>query len=89
MQTANTRMGLAGRLAKPKLNLEETGVVIGLISRYLDGHWADYIGLPKPDPAKREQVLQLHATFQSLMEEVAPIDVALYYERQAQQAAAR
>jgi hypothetical protein len=60
----------------------------GLISRYLDSHWADYIDLPKPDSAKREQVLQLHAALQSLMDEVAPIDVALYYERQAQQAAA-
>lgn len=81
-------MGLAGRLAKPKLNPEETGVVIGLISRYLDGYWADYIDLPKPDPAKREQVLQLHAALKALMEEVFPIDISLSQERRAQQAAA-
>ena len=86
MQTANTRMGLADRLINLDLDLEETNIVIGLISRYLDGHWADYIDLPKPDPAKREQVLQLHAVLQALMEEVAPIGVALYNERQAQQA---
>jgi hypothetical protein len=89
MQTANVCMSLANRLAKPELNLEETGIVIRLISRYLDGHWADYLEITKPDPAKREQILQLHAAAKALMEEVFPIDIALSQERRAQQAATK
>jgi hypothetical protein len=60
-----------------------------MADKYLDGHWADYIDLPKPDPAKRERVLQLHAALQSLMDEVTPISLELYNERQAQRAAAQ
>ena len=89
METANVRMAFADRLVEPDLDLEETSIIVRLISHYLDGHWADYIDLPKPDPAKHEQVLQLHAALQSLMEEVAPINIALRAERQAQQASGK
>lgn len=89
METANVRMSLAARLAKPDLDLEETGIVIGLIRRYLDGHWADYEKFIKPDPAKHQQLLQLHAALQALMEEIFLIDIALSQERRAQQAATK
>lgn len=60
MQIGSLRMGLADRLASPKLTLEHTGIVLRIIDRYIDSHWADYLELPTPDPAKRARVLKLH-----------------------------
>ncbi|RZK28935.1 MAG: hypothetical protein EOO63_10140 [Hymenobacter sp.] len=78
MQLGNMRMGLAGRLASPKLTPEQTSVVIGLISRYIDSHWADYQELPRPDAAKRAQVLELHEELTAVMNGVGTIDNAIY-----------
>jgi hypothetical protein len=77
MQIGSLRMGFADRLANPKLTVAHTLAVIGLISRYLDSHWADYMEFPKPDPAKRARVLDLHEDLTALMNEVGPIYNAL------------
>lgn len=89
METANVRMSLADRLNNPELTPEQTSSVTGLIRHYLEGHLADYIDIPKPDPIRHEQVLQLHTALQTLMEEVFPLTIALSQERRAQQAAAK
>ena len=72
-QTASMRMAFADRLANPKLTVGQTSSVTGIIDHYLDNHWADYDRFIKPDPAKHQQLLQLHAALKSLMEEIAPI----------------
>jgi hypothetical protein len=81
MQISGMRMGLADRLAKPKLTLEHTTIVIGLIGRYIDSHWADYMELPTANPAKRAQVLALHEDLAAVMNEVGPISNDLYEAR--------
>ena len=83
MQIGNTRMGLAGRMSISKLTDTPTTLVTGLISRYMDSHWADYLELPKPDPAKRARVLELHEDLTAVMNEMGAITNALYDERMA------
>ena len=83
MQIGNTRMGLAGRMSISKLTDTPTTLVTGLIDRYIDGHWADYLELPKPDPAKRARVLELHEDLTAVMNEMGAITNALYDERMA------
>jgi hypothetical protein len=73
MQIGSLRMGLAGRLANPKLTTEHTLAVIGLIDRYIDSHWADYLELPTANPAKRAQVLEIHEALTAVMNGVGPI----------------
>jgi hypothetical protein len=80
MQIGSLRMGLAGRLANPKLTTEHTLAVIGLIDRYIDSHWADYLELPTANPAKRAQVLELHQALTALMNEVAELHNALFVD---------
>lgn len=75
------RMGLADRLAKPKLTLEHTSIVTGLIDRYMDSHWADYLEIPTANPAKRAQVLELHEDLTAVMNEVGSISNVLYEAR--------
>jgi hypothetical protein len=41
-------------------------------------------GLITPNPAKHQQVLQLHAAFKALMEEIFLITIALQKERETQ-----
>lgn len=80
MQIANLRMGLADRLANPKLTDVHVGIVMTIIDRYIDGHWADYINLPKPDSAKRTWVLELHESLTALMNEVADFYNTLFVD---------
>lgn len=79
-ETANVRMGLADRLANPKLTDVHVGIVMTIIDRYLDGHWADYLNLPKPDSTKRTQVLELHESLTALMNEVAAFYNTLFVD---------
>lgn len=76
-QTSTLRMSLTERLTDPQLTLIEASTLVGSISHYLDSHWADYQEVPKPDPAKHVQVVQLHAGLEALMNEMAPIYNAL------------
>ena len=80
MQIGNTRMGLADRMAKPKLLEVHTLAVMGLIDRYIDSHWADYMEFPKPNPAKRAQVLELHEKLTAVMNEVVDFHNALFVD---------
>jgi hypothetical protein len=80
MQIGSLRMGLAGRLANPKLTPEHTGVVVSIIDRYIDSHWADYMEIPTVNPAKRAQVLKLHEDLTALMNEVAELHNALFVD---------
>ena len=84
MHIGNTRMGLAGRIIKPDLDLEEASIVVGLISRYIDGYWANCMEIPKHDPAKRARVLELHEDLTAAMNEVGAISNVLYEERKLQ-----
>lgn len=77
MQISSLRIGLADRLAAPKLTVAHTLAVIGLISRYLDSHWADYIDFPKSEPAKRARVLELHEHLTAVMNEIGQVYNAL------------
>jgi hypothetical protein len=70
MQIGSLRMSLADRLASPKLTVAHTLAVTGLISRYLNSHWVDYMEFPKPEPAKRARVLELHEDLTAVMNEV-------------------
>jgi hypothetical protein len=83
MQTASMRMAFADRLIDPELTPEQTSSVTGLISRYLDNHWADYDRFIRPDPAKHQQMLQLHEALQALMNEVGALTNVLDEERRA------
>ena len=83
MQIGNVRMGLADRMIDPELVLEQTSSVTSMIDRYIDSHWADYLELPKPDPAKRARVLELHEALTAVMNGVGPISNALREERLA------
>ena len=83
MQIGSTRMGLADRMANPKLIDIQTLAVIGIISRYLDSHWADYVDFPKPDPTKRARVLELHEDLKVVMNGVGAIYNILREERLA------
>ena len=58
-------------------------MVTGIIDRYIDSHWADYLEFPKPDPAKRARVLELHEDLTAVMNEMGAITNALYDERMA------
>jgi hypothetical protein len=51
-----------------------------IIDRYIDSHWADYLNLPRPDPAKRTQVLALHESLTALMNEVAAFYNTLFVD---------
>ena len=80
MQIGNTRMGLADRMTNPKVTDAHVGIVIGLIGRYIDSHWADYMEFPRTDHIKREQVLELHEKLTVLMNEVADFYNALFVD---------
>ena len=80
MQIGNTRMGLADRMIDPELLEVHTLAVVGLISRYIDGHWADYMEIPKPDPAKRAQIVELHEKLTALMNEVVDFHNTLFID---------
>ena len=80
MQIGSLRMGLADRLANPKLTAVHTLAVMGLIDRYIDSHWADYLELPTPDPAKRARVVELHKELTTLMNEVADLHNELFVD---------
>ena len=83
MQIGNMSMGMADRMINPKLTDTHTSLVTGIIDRYIDGHWADYLEIPKPDPAKRARVLELHEDLTAVMNEMGAITNALYDERVA------
>jgi hypothetical protein len=77
MQTASMRMAFAERLIDPELTAGQTIAVVGVMDRYLDNHWSDYERLIKPDPAKHQQMLQLHAALRALMDETGALTNAL------------
>lgn len=77
MQTANMRMAFDERLIDPELTVEQTSSVTGIMDRYLDNHWADYNQFIKPDQAKHQQLLQLHAALRVLMDETGALTNAL------------
>jgi hypothetical protein len=74
---ANVRMAFADRLINPELTINQVASVRGIISHYLDNHWADYDQFIKPDPDKHQQILQLHAKLQALMDETVLISNTL------------
>jgi hypothetical protein len=78
-QTQQQRGSLAERLAQPPapLTAEDTSTVTASLGHYLDGHWADYQQLPTADPAKRAQLLALHAALEAVLKDLAPIHNAL------------
>ena len=75
-ESRTQRDGLGQRLAIPTLSTIYTSTLVGALNDYLTAHWADYERI-MPNPAKRAQVLQLHAQLQALMDEVAPVNNAL------------
>jgi hypothetical protein len=83
MQTASMRMAFAERLIDPELTAGQTIAIVGVMDRYLDNHWSDYERLIKPDPAKHQQMLQLHAELRALMDEVGALTNALRAEQAA------
>ena len=83
MQIGNMRMGLADRIINPEPTTIYTSLVTGIIDRCIDSHWADYLEFPKPDPAKRARVLELHEDLTAVMNEMMVITNALYEERAA------
>ncbi|RZK28934.1 MAG: hypothetical protein EOO63_10135 [Hymenobacter sp.] len=83
MQLGNLRMGFTSRLANPQLTAGQTLAVMGNIDRHIDSHWADYQELPRPDAAKRAQVLALHETLTALMNEMADLHNALFVDNQS------
>lgn len=72
------RNGLLERMASQRaLTSARTGTFVSSIGHYLDSHWADYQEFPVANPSKREQVMQLHAKLEAILEEIAPINNAL------------
>lgn len=79
LHTQQQRSSLAQRLAQPPapLTAEDTSTVTVSLGHYLDSHWADYQQLPTPDPAKRAQLLALHAALEAVLQDLAPLHNAL------------
>jgi hypothetical protein len=79
LHTQQQRSSLAQRLAQPPapLTAEDTSAVTVSLGHYLDSHWADYQQLPTADPAKRAQLLALHAALEAVIKDLAPLHNAL------------
>ncbi|RZL09165.1 MAG: hypothetical protein EOO62_14330 [Hymenobacter sp.] len=71
-QATTQREGLQQRLFSTSIKEAHALTLMGTLGHYLDAHWADYERL-MPDPAKRQQVEQLHAQLKALMDETIPI----------------
>jgi hypothetical protein len=79
LHTQQQRSSLAQRLAQPPTPLAaaDTSAVTVSLGHYLDSHWADYQQLPTADPAKRAQLLALHAALEAVIKDLAPLHNAL------------
>jgi hypothetical protein len=82
-EATSQRNGLRERLAILKLSTIYTVSLVSTLGHYLDTHWADYERVLTPNPAKRQQVEQLHATLENLIKEIAPLSNALKAQEQA------
>jgi restriction endonuclease S subunit len=51
--------------------------LVSTLGHYLDTHWTDYERVLTPNPVKRQQIEQLHATLEGLMKEIAPLNKTL------------
>lgn len=76
-EATSQRNGLRERLATKKLREADTVTLVRTLSHYLDTHWADYERVLTPDPVKRRQVEQFHATLEALTKELSPVTMAL------------
>lgn len=81
-EATSQRRELQQRLLATTLKAVSTMTLVSTISHYLDTHWADYERI-MPDPAKRQQVEQLHATLEALMKEIAPVNLDLWQQERA------
>jgi hypothetical protein len=81
--TQQRELGL--RLLRTQVEAGSTMTLVSTLGHYLDTHWADYERVLTPNPVKRQQVEQLHATLEGLMKEIAPLSNALKAQEQARQ----
>lgn len=65
------------RLLTTNLEAGDTITLASTLNHYLDTHWADYERVLTPDPIKRQQVEQFHATLEALATELSPVTIAL------------
>ncbi|RZK96568.1 MAG: hypothetical protein EOO62_29200 [Hymenobacter sp.] len=82
-EATGQRRELQLRLLATELRGGDTVTLVGTIGHYTDTHWADYERI-MPNLIKRQQVLQLHATLESLIKEIAPLSNALKAQARGQ-----
>jgi hypothetical protein len=73
--TQQRELGL--RLHRTEVEAGSTMTLVSTLGHYLDTHWADYERVLTPNPVKRQQVEQLHATLEGLMKEIASLNNTL------------
>jgi hypothetical protein len=73
--TQQRELGL--RLYRTEVEAGSTMTLVSTLGYYLDTHWADYERVLTPNPVKRQQVEQLHATLEGLMKEIASLNNTL------------
>lgn len=70
------------RLTIPQFGSVYTTTLASTIEHYADTHRADY-DMFMPNPDKRQQVVQLHATLRALADELTPVSNTLLQQERA------
>ena len=76
-EATGQRRELQLRLLNTTIREGNVLTLTGTLSHYTDTHWADYEQVLTPDPVKRAQVVQFHATLEALIKELSPVAMAL------------
>ena len=82
-EATTQRRELQLRLLRTKIQEGNALTLTGTLGHYLDTHWGDYKQVLTPDPVKRQQVEQFHATLEGLIAEMAPVTMALRQQEKA------
>lgn len=77
LDSTTYRNALAERLADPSASVDDATVLTVSLRHYLNSHWADYQELPVANPEKRNQLEQLHAELESIINGLAQISAGL------------
>lgn len=79
-EATGQRRELQQRLLTTKVKEVNMMTFTSTIMHYLDTHWGDYERVLTPDPIKRQQVEQFHATLEGLTKELSPVMLALWQQ---------
>ena len=81
-EATGQRRELQQRLLRTEVKEVNMMTLVSTLMYYIDTHWADYERI-MPNPIKRQQVEQLHATLEGLTKQLSPVMLTLWQQERA------